>query len=251
MTIEASKLFGAIRKSPNLASGLVESFVAQIESGELRPGQRLPTEQALVAATGVSRTVVREALAALRTRGLVTTRQGLGAFVSADPAPAAFAVASEDLESISDVLRLLELRMSVEIGAAGLSAQRRTEGDLARMHAHLDRLEDAITSASSGAQEDFAFHRAVLQSTQNPYFVRFLDAFGSSIIPRQRLRLDAMTAQERQAYLRRIQREHRKILEAIAAGDAAAAQRAARDHLLKAYQRYEALGQQGDAHAPA
>src|SRR5712672_943199 len=65
-----------------LTHELVERLTAEIVSGKLPPGARLPTEQEMIAATGVSRTVVREAVAALRAEGLVVTRQGAGAFVA-------------------------------------------------------------------------------------------------------------------------------------------------------------------------
>jgi DNA-binding FadR family transcriptional regulator len=233
--------FDAIQKPPNLTGGLIETLVAQIERGDLAPGQRLPTEQAIVEATGVSRTVVREALASLRAKGLIVTRQGLGAFVSERPPPKAFAIAAEDMESISEVLRLLELRIGVEAEAAALSAQRRTGADLDRMAGHLRNLDAAISSQESGAHEDFAFHREILASTRNAYFTRIFDVFGSLIIPRQRLRLDAMPADKRAAYLKGVQREHRALLKAIKSGDGEAARQAARDHLLNSYQRYRSL----------
>jgi len=233
----------AIEQTPNLTSGLIDTLVAQIESGNLTPGQRLPTEQAIVNATGVSRTVVREALASLRARGLITTRQGLGAFVAANRPARSFSISPDDLRSIDEVLRLLELRMGVEVEAAGLAAQRRSDGDISLMQRHLDALEASISAAGSGAEEDFAFHRAVLVATQNAYFARFFDSFGSLIIPRQRVRLDALEPAARKHYLRRIQREHMAILAAIIEKDAAAAQRAARSHLAKSYARYQGLGQ--------
>jgi GntR family transcriptional regulator, transcriptional repressor for pyruvate dehydrogenase complex len=238
--------FEAVRQAPNLTAELVDRLVRQIETGALAPGQKLPTEQSIVAATGVSRTVVREALASLRARGLITTRQGLGAFVRAEPGPAAFTIRPEDLASIADVLRLLELRVSVEVEAAGLAARRRTAEDLERMRGHLKTLDAAIEEAGSGAEADFAFHRAVLVATGNPYFARFFDVFGQSIIPRQRIRLEAMPAAERRTYLGRIQREHRRMLEAIEAGDAGMAQRASRAHLRKAYQRYALMRGEAD-----
>jgi DNA-binding FadR family transcriptional regulator len=250
MSRRSSSLFNAIEQSPNLTSGLVETLVAQISSGELAPGQRLPTEQAIVAATGVSRTVVREALASLRARGLVTTRQGLGTFVADNPAPKSFSIASEDLESLGDTLHVLELRIGIEVEAAGVSALRRKASDIARMEEHLAALEAAIDANRSGAEEDFAFHRAILVSTHNPHFARFFDLFDSLIIPRQRLRLGAMPKSERQRYLRRIQREHHAILAAIRAGDPAAARRAARNHLGKSYARYQSLGPSPESKAP-
>ena len=65
----------------SLTGELVARLTDDITSGKIPPGSQLPTEQELIAATGVSRTVVREAVAALRADGLVVTRQGVGAFV--------------------------------------------------------------------------------------------------------------------------------------------------------------------------
>lgn len=232
--------FDAIPQAPNLRTGLVNTLIAQIESGDLAPGQRLPTEQEIVAATGVSRTVVREALAALRARGLITTRQGLGAFVAKDPPPKIFSVLPDDLESIDEVLRVLELRMGIEVEATGLAAERRSEAALQQMSARLDALEAAVRAGGSGSEEDFGFHRAILAATQNPNFTRLFDTFGSAI-QRQWTRLDRMTEAEREKYLDRMQREHRAILGAIEARDVNAARRAMRSHLTKSYARFEDL----------
>lgn len=144
MTDRDKAVFNTFRQPPNLRSGLADTLMAQIESGDLKPGQRLPTEQAIMAATGVSRTIVREALATLRAKGLITTHQGLGAFVSNDPNPRSFSIIPNDLQSIDEVLRVLELRMGVEYEAAGLAALRRTPEDIDRMQDRLDALDKAL-----------------------------------------------------------------------------------------------------------
>ncbi|MBZ9966640.1 FadR family transcriptional regulator [Mesorhizobium sp. B292B1B] len=241
MADNESMLFDAIPQAPNLRTGLVNTLIAQIESGDLAPGQQLPTEQEIVAATGVSRTVVREALAALRARGLITTRQGLGAFVAKDPPPRTFSILPDDLESIDEVLRVLELRMGIEVEATGLAAKRRSDSALEQMSSGLDALEVAVRAGGSGSEEDFAFHRAILAATQNANFTRLFDAFGSAMIPRQWTRLDQMTISERETYLARMQHEHRAILAAIEAKDVNAARRAMRSHLTKSYARFEKL----------
>src|SRR5579864_1542854 len=102
-----------------LTAELIARLTADIVSGKFSPGSRLPTEQEMIAATGVSRTVVREAVAALRAEGLVTTRQGAGAFVAADATRQPFRLARHGLSSIAEVLNVMELRVSVETEAAG------------------------------------------------------------------------------------------------------------------------------------
>ena len=93
----------------SLAHELVARLTADITSGKIPPGSQLPTEQELIAAAGVSRTVVREAVAALRAEGLVVTRQGVGAFVPAN-ARRPFRVELDQLSSLRDVLDDTPLR---------------------------------------------------------------------------------------------------------------------------------------------
>jgi len=99
----------------NLTRAIAERIAGEIAAGKLAPGARLPTEQEMVAAMGVSRTVVREAVATLRAEGLVTTRQGAGAFVAADAARRPFRLALDGLPSIGEVLDIMELRAGVEV----------------------------------------------------------------------------------------------------------------------------------------
>ena len=105
-----------------LTHEIAERIAGEILSGELSPGARLPTEQEMVAAMGVSRTVVREAIAALRAEGLVTTRQGAGAFVAEDAGRRPFRLALGGLPSVAEALDIMELRQSVEVEAAALAA---------------------------------------------------------------------------------------------------------------------------------
>jgi DNA-binding FadR family transcriptional regulator len=163
-------LFKAIEQSPNLRSELADTLAAQIESGDLKPGQKLPTEQAIMTATGVSRTVVREALATLRAKGLIATRQGYGAVVTNAPKPPSFSIVPDDLASIDEVLHVLELRLGIELEAVALAAARCSDEDIARMQERLDAIDAAIDGGGYGAEEDFAFHRSILAATRNPYY---------------------------------------------------------------------------------
>jgi GntR family transcriptional repressor for pyruvate dehydrogenase complex len=234
-------LLDTIQQVPNLRSGLVDTLAAQIESGALAPGERLPTEQEIVAATGVSRTVVREALASLRARGLITTRQGLGAFVAQVLPPKAFSIVPNDLQSIDEILQVLELRIGVEAEAAGLAAARRSDEDLAAMTVSLNALDRSIAAGEPGSQEDLGFHRAISRATGNVNFTRLFDTFGSSMIPRQWARFDSMSAPERGRHADRMREEHRAVLAAIEARDVDAAQGAMRVHLTRSHARFVEL----------
>jgi DNA-binding transcriptional regulator YhcF (GntR family) len=100
---------------------LANRIGGDIRSGRLRAGDRLPTEQELIAQFQVSRTVVREAMAALRTEGLIVSRQGAGVFVSDGTVGRPFRIASDELRSLEEVENVLQLRLAVEVEAAGIA----------------------------------------------------------------------------------------------------------------------------------
>jgi GntR family transcriptional regulator, transcriptional repressor for pyruvate dehydrogenase complex len=217
---------------------VVDRIAADIRQGRLEPGARLPTEQEMIASMGVSRTVVREAIAALRAQGLVTTRQGVGAFVADGALRPPFRLETEGLRSIAEAVHVMELRMGVEVEAAGLAAERAQPAQIDAIAAALDGIDRAIARDELGVSEDFAFHRGIAEATGNPQFPRFLEFLGRYIIPRQSVRV---AAPDPRAYLETIQAEHRAILEAIRAGSVAAARRAMRRHLLRSRDRYRRL----------
>ena len=239
MTEPTAGLFDRIEQAPNLTAGLINSLVAQIELGQLVPGQRLPTEQAIVAATGVSRTVVREALASLRARGLITTRQGLGAFVCAGTLAHNFSIESGG--SIAAILEVLELRLGIETEAASLAASRRSAEEVRRLHEAADAVSAAVQAGLSGADEDVVFHRTILSATRNPHYMRVFNVIGGAVLPRQQVRMDGLVQRDRVTYMRRLHREHAAIASAIEAADPDAARRAMRRHLSLARDRLAAL----------
>jgi DNA-binding FadR family transcriptional regulator len=225
-----------------LSRRLFEQLAEEIKSGRLAPGERLPTEQALTRAAKVSRTVVREAVAALRAEGLVITRQGVGAFVSAEPQRAPFRIEPERLQSLDDVLNVMELRLGVEIESAGLAAERAARADVKAIAAALAAIESAVKEDRAAVDEDLGFHRAIAQATGNPEFVRFLQFIGRHLIPRRTVSGLPERMGGQRAYLALIQEEHRRIYDAIAARDPKAAREAMRRHLTRSLDRYRKLG---------
>ncbi len=187
----------------NLAEQVMARLSADIRGGRLAPGTRLPTEQMLTAELGVSRTVVREAVAALRADGLVVTRRGSGAYV-ADPSAGPFRLVPPRAASLSDILNVMELRLAVEVQAAGLAAERASRRQLASIRAAWRAIDDALQRGEGAVAQDFAFHRAIAEATGNDQFPRFLAYLGSHVIPRQSVRLDMDTPAERRLYLERV-----------------------------------------------
>jgi GntR family transcriptional regulator, transcriptional repressor for pyruvate dehydrogenase complex len=232
-----------LRPARNLSGAIVERIAAEIRSGRLVPGSRLPTEQEFMAAMGVSRTVVREAVAALRAEGLVRTRQGSGAFVAADASRVPFRIDPDGLSSIADVLEVMELRLAIEVEAAALAAERISPERLAPIGRALRGIETAIRRGDGAISEDFAFHRAIAEASGNPRFAELLEFLGRHVIPRQSIRVSLTTAQEQRQYLLRIQKEHRRIFEAIRDGQSSEARKAMRTHLTRSLKRYRRLAE--------
>ena len=230
--------FRRVTPPRGLTREVVDRIAAGIRQGRLAPGARLPTEQEMIASMGVSRTVVREAIAALRAQGLVTTRQGVGAFVADGALRPPFRLETEGLRSIAEVVQVMELRMGVEVEAAGLAAERAQPLHIEAMAAALDAIERAIEQDELGVREDFAFHRGIAEATGNPQFSRFLEFLGRYIIPRQSVRTEAPSLR---GYLVTIQAEHRAIFEAIRDRSVGHARRAMRRHLLRSRDRYRRL----------
>ena len=230
--------FRRVMPPRGLTREVVDRIAADIRERRLEPGARLPTEQAMIASMGVSRTVVREAIAALRAQGLVTTRQGVGAFVTDGALRPPFRLETEGLRSIAEVLHVMELRTGVEIEAAGLAAERAQAAQIEAMAAALAAIDRAIAQGELGVVEDFGFHRAIADATGNPQFPRFLEFLGRYIIPRHSVRVEAPGTR---SYLETIQAEHRAIFEAIRARSVGSARRAMRRHLLRSRERYRRL----------
>jgi GntR family transcriptional regulator, transcriptional repressor for pyruvate dehydrogenase complex len=195
------------RRPKNLAAVLVDALAQRIQSGQWRPGDKLPPELAIVAEFGVSRTVVREALSMLQASQRVVTRHGIGTFVMAPRADEpVFRLSPEHFATLREVIAVLELRIGLESEAASLAATRRTEADVRQMRERLDALAAALAAGEDAIEADFGFHLAVAQATQNAHFAQFMLALGSgTVIPRARLAKIAIERNDAEReYLQRV-----------------------------------------------
>ncbi|MBI5322528.1 FCD domain-containing protein [Bradyrhizobium sp.] len=237
-------LLAPLRPVRNRTSEVIDRISGEIASGRLAPGARLPTEAEMMSAMRVSRTVVREAVAALKANGLVITRQGAGAFVAPDQARISFRIDPDGLASIADVIGVMELRLAVEVEAAALAAERATNPAIEAIEEALADVDRAIRRGDTAISEDFAFHMAIAEATANLHYAEFLRFIGRHVIPRQSVRATVTSGNRQTTYLKKIQNEHRQIAAAIRARDVAAARRAMRTHLGNSLTRYRHLAEQ-------
>ena len=227
----------ARRRPRTLALELVDSLGDRIRAGQLKTGDKLPTEAAIMDEFEVSRTVVREAISKLQAAGLVETRHGIGTFVLGPGDGPSFKITPEQFSTLQDVIAVLELRIGLETEAAGLAALRRSEGNLLALRKALDVVIAAVEAGQDSVAADFQFHLEIARATQNGHFAELMSTLGSQIIPRARLEPTVDMSAERLAYMRRVNAEHESILDAITSQDAESARAAMRTHLSNSRER--------------
>ncbi len=166
-------------KTTILADFVHDRLRRAIEAGDYAQDERLPSENALALEFEVSRPVVRDALRKLREEGMVYSRQGSGSYVRgiAVKAPLAFA----PLETIADLQRCYEFRLTIEPAAAALAAERRRGTDLAAIETALNLLRDATQRRSHREDADFGFHLAITTAANNQYFQTAMQALKDHI----------------------------------------------------------------------
>ena len=223
--------FGQIRRSEHLPARIAQQIGRDIAEGRILPGEKLPTEHVLAKGFGVSRSVVREAIAQLRNEGLVETRQGVGAFVTELQARASIRIEQDDLHDRQSFRDLFQLRLPLEIEAAGLAAVHHDQSDLDKLDETLAAMTGADKWTEQGIVADLAFHRILAAATKNEYFSLFIGVIA------ERISL-AINAARAAAVLEEIVEvtiaEHLAIREAVASRDPQRAREAMRRHLLGA-----------------
>ena len=221
----------SLQRPDSLSAQLAKDLTERIARGDLKPGEKLPSEHDMVASYGVSRTVVREAVSSLKSAGLVSARQGVGVFVLQQSPSVPFRIDEADLGTVKEVISLLELRISLESEAAALAAQRSTDEQIANIRQALELLTRGIDAQEDAADADFRFHKEIAQATGNRYFVELFTYLGTMAIPRARIGMYKTDTAARTDYLQKVNREHHAIFQAIANRDPQAASAAMRLHL--------------------
>jgi GntR family transcriptional repressor for pyruvate dehydrogenase complex len=223
-----------------LSESIYQEIFSLIVSGEYAPGARLPSEQALSQSFGVSRPVVREALARLRDDDLVVSQRGSGSYVNRRPDNAVLRFTP--LSSISDMQRCFEFRVGVEGEMAYLAASRRSVASLKHIDETLAALDNVLGNEELGVDADFNFHMSIALATGNRFYVDTLERLRDNIATGMNLARNLSLLRSK-ARINRVQSEHAAIVEAIRAQKADRARDAMRAHLSAAKQRvFEGVG---------
>jgi len=214
-----------------LSRRITREIVASIIQGHYLPGDLLPTEEELRGQLGVSRPVVREAIKAVTTLGMIRSRQGRGTEVLPYDSWNEFAPevleARRELQTVDEFLvRLLELRRIIEVEAAALAAERASPADVARMQDHLTAMDEVGEDVEALARIDVAFHDAILAATSNRPLRSLLRSIEPALLTARTVSLTT-----RPSGIRRSIREHRSIFDAIRRRSPDEARKAMSKHL--------------------
>ena len=212
-------------------SRLYEQIVQQIEesvlNGTLKPGDQLPAERELAQRLGVSRTAVREAVKALREKGLVEAYSGRGTFVTDGTSQAARQ--SFDLMvkigQQEGAPHLAELRLILEPGIAALAAVRVKDEDLAAMREAVAVMDRAQDDPEAYIEADLDFHLALAETVANPLILSLIDSI-VGLLREQRIKIFNVEGGPQRGQV-----HHKRILEAMEKRDAEMARTAMRSHL--------------------
>lgn len=216
---------------------IVEQFKKSIERGELKPGDRIPSERELALELSVSRSAVREAISVMEAARLIRIMPGVGMFLEEDPNKDLLIRLNEIIQgSNTSLVQLLEVRQAIESQAAYLAAMRRTETDLAKLEQNFDLLRQSVEHNVVAAEEDFQFHLSVVEAAYNPMLMETLKVFSDqwrSGLLKSRSQSIMIPGQSRV-----VLEEHRKILQAIADKDPIGARQAMWQHIYNVRSRY-------------
>lgn len=219
---------------PSLADQVYDKLLTQITEEQFPLHTRLPAEQTLAASCGVSRPVLRAALARLRDDGIITSRRGSGNYVARRPNRQVMSFVP--LGSITDIQRCYEFRIDIEGAAAGWAARRRDDDDLAALEAAYRRMDETYREHALGVDADQMLHLAIARATKNIFFETVLDSLGQQIGFGMKLSrsLTLLADPDRQAL---VQSEHLHVIRAIRDQNPDAATEAMRAHIAAARNR--------------
>lgn len=226
----------------DLVSRVADQLERAILSGEFAPGDPLPAEREISTRMGVSRSVVREAIGRLVSLGLVKSVHGSGTRVQ-EPTSKPITLGYKRLLRGAGLEDLSAVRLPLETTIAALAARTRTDEQLDRLDRTQAELSNARVALEAHVKADMEFHAVLAEATGNPLFQLVLAPIQELLIESRRRTLGRYGS-------KLAHRHHARILKAIRAGDALAAEIAMREHLQASVSHLSGLDQQSDAADP-
>ncbi len=219
-------------ESERLYERIVEQIEQRILQGDLHVGDQLPPERELCEQLGVSRTAVREAVKALRQKGLVEIYPGRGTFIANGTSQAMRRSLNlvVKLGRSGDSDQLVQVREILEPEIAALAAAHATPEQIVTMNEAVAAMDAALDDADRFVEADLAFHLALAEATQNDIIPTLMDSIIDLLREQRKLIFTTPGGPQRG------QVHHKRILKAIKQRDVEAARKAMRAHLVQVRQ---------------
>ncbi len=209
---------------------VLEHIKQKIMAGELTVGQKLPSVVDFAEMFGVGRSTMREALSALKAMGWLDIQHGGGTYVSSTlPLKADDDDIFHKAESIQE---LLQIRIILETGSAGLAAKHRSPEDINQLQAILEQMQHNVSNEVQSEQADVDFHMTVAKATHNSLVVQLMESLSSKIHSMMKDTRKLWFFSEQSSSLRLIE-EHRVIYQCILEQNEALAVEQMRQHIEK------------------
>ncbi|MFQ5857028.1 MAG: FadR/GntR family transcriptional regulator [Anaerolineae bacterium] len=219
--------FRSIPKLPSIPEVVFEEIQRLIAEGELRPGDRLPSEMELAERFGVGRSSVREAMRALQLLGAIEVIQGKGTFVR-EPGILPLVIDWTRINQIGVISEVMEARQFMEVLLAQLAAERATDEDIEALRATMARSRESISDLETNVQAGVDFHLALAGAAHNQVLALMYRTIRDLYLETARqTRITPEIAQDRL-------HDHERIMQGVIARDPEAAAQAMREHLEKA-----------------
>lgn len=191
---EQAPQFATIRRNA-VAGEAIETIKQMIVRGELKAGQRLPSERDLAAQLGVSRPSLREAIRALIALNILESRHGEGTFISS----LELELLAEPIDFVLQVnddalISLFEARRVLEAGVAALAAERATDLELAELEDFVKLGRGKLDDAELFIEHDIEFHARIRRAARSPVLASLLSSVSAlSVASRRRTAQDPVT----------------------------------------------------------
>lgn len=210
----------------------------EIEKENLLPGNLLPTERTLASLLNCSRTSIKEALAVMKSEGLIEIKPGSGSRLLKDNVDDLLLKMSLIINnSSSNILSLIELREAIETKSASLAALRSTEKDRTNIKNSLLDLKVAIEEEKVAAKEDLGFHLNIAKASKNLLFVEVMYLISNRLL--EKLNESRKETKKNPGKSEFVHKEHVRIFEAIEEGDSNLASQMMQKHLNNVKKRYK------------
>ena len=221
-------------KKIRLYEQIIIQFKEEIKKGVIKPGDKLPTERELALQLNVSRTAIREALRSMELLGFLESRVGAGTFIKEitiinviDPFSL---ILSQNKKLIKE---LIEVRIILESEIAKLAARKIDDLKITNIAKTIDEMEREISKSNIGLKEDNEFHNSIANAAGNLAMGAIMNLCSKLLSETRKATLE-ISGQPKKTLI-----DHKKIFDAIKAGDEESAAKYMKEHLIKAIENLE------------